>query len=347
MDSAGNVTFLSNAELFLGAFSFSELDFESTEKSVTDTKPPTPIKPNELRASLSGALDVDMDVGAAEVADVPKSNSPPSAFMQANPGGNTNRQGSIRMPPAPLKTSLSFSDMQDSPYIEPPATAPASSTLSSANTFSASPRNLRAPPPIPTTPEQKRSPSHFTFEEAPQNSVSDDSTMVDNFVEADLSLFKKPSGATKRASVSVGASYRSMLKSFQDKGKGPEKLSAQKESSFEEGEEQDSPSPLPSKRASTSGTTGFLTHSMSMGEELGTPLPAASPPQGAHSHKRASSLSTVEMVGDNGALNVNLPDEKNIQFYERNLHFFKKLKEVTYIFQLSFSFSDGLGMYTE
>lgn len=242
------------------------------------------------------------------------------------------RRKSFRAPPAALQTSLTANDMQDTPYVVPAYTAPAAAQ--STTMSSISPRALRAPPPIPTTPDN-RAPSRFTFDDVgpatpDAHAMSSDriSTVEESVEEDDSSR----NGSEAKKSFGVGSTYRSMIKSFQAKNKPPPKVPA------------DFSTPLSSEKCpavSESSEPSMLLHAMSMGDA------PQSPPQSHSLLPRSASIAN-DRPGEaeailkcnsinNTAASVTLPDEKNIQFYERNLQFFKKLKEVRSFFYNSFS----------
>jgi hypothetical protein len=216
-----------------GGVSAPPVEFEDSEHSMTDEKPP--VKP-------SGGRSRECSLGEGEAAAAGMVGGAQSAFAQTlgPPPAAPKRKGSFRMnaPVSILQTELSAADMQETPYTAPPATAPAAPS-SSSSIFSVSPRHLRAPPPVPGTPDATKPPSRFTFEET------------------------------------------------------------------------NMPSP----------DTGEVAQSASTGEKPHRRSSSNSP-------LAAANKQTAAGTSDSKAVNTSLPDEKNILAYEKNLQFFKKLKEV-------------------
>lgn len=307
--------------------------------------PQTPNKRPPLSPTVSVSITKDIidlplspikqgdAMGAAHAAFVPRIDSSEDesavASHSAQPPPPPQRRKSLRAPPFSLKTSLTAEDMQDTPYVTPSMTAPAAAQ--STTVSSISPRTLRPPPPIPRTPDNKIPPrraSHFTFDELP---IDDASIEEQNSVNQTMwppSPVEQPEvEVAPKRTTRVGNSYRSILKSFQAKNKPapqiPDESSPVAASAITPAVPAEKPPPPP------------LPHAASMGDEL-----LKQPPENNQLPRSASNANDIHsnaealLSSNNSASSVTLPDEKNIHFYERNLQFFKKLKEVLFIFVL-------------
>jgi hypothetical protein len=268
-----------------------------------------------------------------------------SSFMQAmsaNPGGNPKSRLSISSIPPPLNTKLGKEDMVNNAPVAP-LTAPAASTSAKQSTPSQSEtspsvekRGFRSPPPIPGS-NPKMSPTVFTFDNVALRgrSYSED---VNSPTEEDTSevvlgssnrtpiksvnngISEVPSptqNEVSRKSSIFGNAFRSIKNAVGGKSNLTEIEVVSSEANVSNSDQgsvpprpNQVPPPPPPKRASTISIAP-------------PPIPTTAPP--TIPIKRSS---TIEISEDISQGRDTFPDAKNVEIFERNLHFFKKLKEV-------------------